>query len=313
MNRELTSFKRSDVPSELLRGPCFFEITKRALFDYSIVIASWFAMYHLPYYTYPIWVIIIAGRFHAFGVLIHELSHMNPIKKNWKFRTLEIMLGYPLGTTINAMAYHHLKHHRNTLMDNDPYFNINKKCSPLGRLWLTFKKGPLFVPFWITRSLVGSLAFFIPSLRNFYVRTFLQEVSKEDLTNDEEVIRNLKEEFPLLFFHITLAYLATLFPFMIYAYYIVLPVAGTFCIYRLLIEHEYDVVDSRSVYTMIESTFDHHLSWYEKLILGPHNIGYHCIHHIHPNAGLHHLPKIRDWYLQNCYKYGEAYGRTNEQ
>ncbi|MCP4914839.1 MAG: hypothetical protein GY909_17100 [Oligoflexia bacterium] len=306
-NRQLTTFKRSDVPKELLKGPCLKEIAKCTAFDYFLVITFSICMYYSPYYLYPLWVLLIAGRFHGFGVLIHDLSHLNPTKKNWKFRTLEILLGYPIGTTINAMAYHHLRHHRNTLMDNDPYYNINKKCSGLGRLWLTFKKGPLFVPFWITRSFVGSVAFFIPNLRNLYARIFLQDVSGVDVSQDEEIIRCLKEEFPLAAFHVAMVFMATQFEFLIYCYYIVLPVAGTFCIYRLLIEHEYDVVDDRSVYTMIESTFDHHTGLFERFFLGPHNIGFHCIHHIHPNVGLQHLPAIRDWYLDNCPKYQLAY------
>jgi fatty acid desaturase len=58
---------------------------------------------------------------------------------------------------------------------------------------------------------------------------------------------------------------------------------------------------------MIESTFDHHTNAIEKILIGPHNIGFHCVHHIHPNVGLHSLPNLRDWYLKNSKQYQDKY------
>lgn len=306
-DRILNSFKRSDVPSELLVPPNFKKLFLYAAFDWTVLLISAAMMFHTPYYLYPVWAMLIAGRLHAFGVILHDLSHLNLKHKTFKMRLLEVLSGYPIGTTANAMAYHHIRHHRNTLMINDPYFNINKKCSGLQRFFLTFKKGLFFVPFWIARSFYGSLAFFIPALRNSYARIFLQDVSKKNLTYDEEVIQCSKEEIPLAIFHLILIALTIQFPNIIYAYYYVLPVAGVMCIYRLLIEHEYDIYPDKNVYTLIESTFDHHHSIWGKLFFSPRNIGYHCMHHIHPNVGLHGLPQLKNWYLENCETYREKY------
>jgi fatty acid desaturase len=265
-------------------------------------------MHVTHYLLYPIWAIIIAGRMHAFGVILHDLSHMNLSKKTLKIRILEIFSGYFIGKSANAMAYHHIRHHRDTLKDNDPYYNINKKCIGLVRFWLTLKKGLFFVPFWITRTFFAPIALCIPSFRTFWARIFLQDVSGKDLSNDQEVITCAKEDLPIMVFHIMLLYLTfTRFEFLIYCYYFVIPAGGVFCIYRLLIEHEYNVVTNRSVYTMIESTFDHHTNAIEKILIGPHNIGFHCVHHIHPNVGLHSLPNLRDWYLKNSKQYQDKY------
>ena len=308
-DRELLSFKRSDIPKEMLQGPDLVQISLHTLVDWVIVLCCYYLMFNTSEYLLPLWILLIAGRFHAFGVLIHDLSHLNPKQKPIIFRVLEVLLGYTIGTTINAMAYHHLRHHRDTLMNSDPYYKINKKCSTPKRVMLTFGKGTLFILFWVTRSIVGSFAYYIPSLRTQYARIFLQDVSGKDLSEHDEVIRCAKEDRYLALFQFTILILAlTTFPVLFYTYYIVWPVAGIFCIYRLLIEHVYDVVDDRSVYTMIESTFDHHLSAFDQLFIGPRNIGYHCIHHIHPQVGFHNLPELQDWYLTNCKQYREKYG-----
>ncbi|WP_127718391.1 fatty acid desaturase [Halobacteriovorax sp. HLS] len=303
INRELISQKRSDVPAELLKRPDMKVLYLLALFDWAVIFSCSWLMLQTSYFFYPLWILIIAGRIHGLGVIVHDLTHINFQKKSFALRGLELLTGYPIGTTINAMAYHHLRHHRNTLMENDPYFNYNKKCSGFEQFILTFKKGPLFVPFWYVRSLIGTMAYYIPTMRTSYARIFLQDVSMKDLNTNEEVIKCCKEDRYLLLFLIGLIFFASQFTIIIYSFLIALPVAGVLCIYRLLIEHEYDIVDDRSVYTIIECSFDHHLSFLDRILFGPHGIGYHCMHHLHPNVGIHHLKKLYHWYKSNSPKY----------
>jgi fatty acid desaturase len=305
--RILKSFKRSDVPRELLGGADIKKLYQYTAIDLGIIIICWYLMFNTPAYLYPLWGIIIAGRFHAFGVILHDLAHMNVKNKNWKWRILEILIGYPIGTTINAMAYHHNRHHRNTLMDNDPYFKINKKCSTAKRVILAFGKGIIFVPFWITRSYVGTIATYVPALRPFYAKIFLQDVNQEDWANHAETIECCREDRWQALFHTILIALTFKYEAILYGYYYLMPIGGIFCIWRLLVEHEYDIVEDRSIYTMIECTFDHHLDFVGQILFAPRNIGYHCMHHIHPAVGLHNLPKLRTWYLENCYSYAKQF------
>lgn len=239
---------------------------------------------------------------------------MNFQNRPWTWRVLEVMVGYPIGSTINAMAYHHLRHHRNTLIEGgDPYFNYNKKCSGWRQFVLTFKKGPLFVPFWIVRGYVGVFAYFIPRLRTPYARIFLQDISGKDLSHSEEVKTCCREDIYMSLFHSALIAYTNYNPTFFYLYYVALPVGGVFCIYRLLIEHTYDLVEDRSVYTMIECTSDHHLGWYGKMLFGPHKIGFHCMHHIHPQVGFNKLPALRNWYLENSAQYSGKYEGVESQ
>lgn len=308
MERVLQSFKRPDVPKELLAGPSVPTLFFYVFFDWAIIIAASILMLNTTAYLYPLWVIIIAGRLHGLGVVLHELCHMNTNKKTFSVRILEVLSGYIIGSSANAMAYHHIPHHRNTLRDNDPYYKINKKCTGLRRFFLSITKGMFFVPFWLTRTIVAPFALMFAKVRTPYARIFMQDVSKTDLSQSREVILCAKEDIPILLFHLLLLYLTiTKFEFLIYCYYLVIPVAGIFCIYRLLIEHEYDIVENKSTYSMIECTFDHHTNLIERCFIGPHHIGHHCMHHIHPKAGLHVLPKLKKWYLENSKQYQRKY------
>lgn len=307
--RTLQSFMREDVPCSLLRGASYPHLTRLLILDWGMIFACWWLMLNTSPLLYPIWGLVVAGRLHAFGVILHELSHQKLNRKKLGLRALEFFSGYFISSSANAMAYHHIRHHRHTLMNEDPYYKVTRKCTGSRRFWLSIKQGLLFQFFWTCRTLVAPLAVIIPKFRTSWARIFLADVSGKDLTQSQEVLTCAKEDVPIALFQCGLLYLTlTRFEFLIYGYYLLLPIAGVFCIYRLLVEHEYDIVENRSVYQLIESTFDHHTNWWEKLFFGPHNIGYHCMHHIHPTVGIQALPALRDWYLKNSQEYQGKYG-----
>jgi fatty acid desaturase len=76
-------------------------------------------------------------------------------------------------------------------------------------------------------------------------------------------------------------------------------VAGLLGGYRVLIEHNYTATMDRSISTIINTTRDHHLGHWGRLFLAPRNIGYHIVHHIHPQVALENLPALRQWYIDN--------------
>jgi fatty acid desaturase len=65
-----------DVPVRLLGRATLPRLLRFAVLDWAIVLALWLAMSVTPAYLYPAWVILIAGRFHAFGVILHDATHM---------------------------------------------------------------------------------------------------------------------------------------------------------------------------------------------------------------------------------------------
>ena len=80
---------------------------------------------------------------------------------------------------------------------------------------------------------------------------------------------------------------------------------GSFSGYRVIKEHSYArPVHDRKIKTIIETTKDHNLSVITQFFLPARNIGYHIMHHIHPQVAWYALPKLRKWYLKN---YPELY------
>jgi len=48
--------------------------------------------------------------------------------------------------------------------------------------------------------------------------------------------------------------------------------------------------------TIMATTNDNHLGLLGAVALAPRNIGYHVVHHVHPQVGLQALPQLREWY-----------------
>ena len=93
MQRTLETFKRQDVPTELLKSPTLSQLAQSLFVDWVIIANSCFLIFISPIYLYPLWTMIIAGRLHAFGVITHELSHMNLKNKSWKLRLIQLISG----------------------------------------------------------------------------------------------------------------------------------------------------------------------------------------------------------------------------
>jgi fatty acid desaturase len=241
-------------------------------------------------------VVLLASRFHALGVVLHDAVHLPLRRKSGELRVVEMLAGYPIGSTLDAMRYHHLRHHRDLGFPSDPYLKPWVGRS-VARHWLLSLRYFLLAPLWAVRALYGALAFYIPALRNSYGRWFLQDRSGDDLTGHPEVIACAREEHCQLLFYAVLGAVAMLWPHRVLAYFVVpLVIAGYLAGQRLLFEHIQEPSSDRSAAAIERSTRDHHLGWIGRLLLTPHNVGYHRIHHLHPQAALETLPAIRNWY-----------------
>lgn len=296
---------RARVPRELLRGPDLDDLLGLALRDWAVIGACWLAMAALPVWAWPLPMLGVASRLHAFGVILHDVAHQPLRGKPWRVRALEALCGWPLATTLNAMRYHHLRHHRDNGMPSDPYFKAGVEESRALYALQTLR-GLLLLPFWTVRTGVGLVAWRWPAARNAYGRIFLQDRSGEDLTDSAEVIACGRAEAGQLAFQLGVLALLSWAPVPVIAGYL-LPgtLAGVLAARRLLVEHRYERAPDRRVETILATTRDHGLSPWVAWLLAPHHIGYHVVHHVHPQVGLRHLPALRDWYLANTPGYPE--------
>lgn len=290
---------RKAAPAELQRRPTIDRLLFDALADWFMIGLAWAAMWQLPAWTYPLAALVVASRLHSFGVLLHDAVHMPIRRKTLKIRLLEVLTGYPVATTLNAMRYHHIRHHRDSGMATDPYFKHGLESRPALQLAYTLR-GLLLVPFWALRGLLGSLAYYLPALRNGYARVFLQDRSAKDLTDNPEVLQCAAEDRWQLQSHLLIAPIAVTWPWAFFSAYLVPALlAGLGAAYRLLMEHAYMSAADRRLETIVSTTADHNLRGLGRFLLAPRNIGYHIVHHLHPQVAWHELPRLRQWYCES--------------
>lgn len=299
-------YRRAEVPRELLIRPTLDGLLRQAAFDWSCLIALWSTLALLPdtlWWLDLLLMPLIAGRLHAFGVILHDAAHMPLRGKTPRVRLLEVLVGYPLATTLDAMRYHHLRHHKDSGMPSDPYYK--KGVDSHRRVWLVqWLRGILLLPFWTVRAPFGLLSSVLPSLRPAYARVFLQDKSgatSEELKNSTEVLACARAELGQVLFQAPIIAAFILWPATM-AWHFAIPatLTGLLASYRVLCEHRYEPTMDRSIPTLLRTTCDHHLRWWERIFFAPRNIGFHIVHHIHPQVALTHLPALRDWYLTRC-------------
>lgn len=300
---------RKNVPIELLGRANNNRLVMYTVMDWVWIAACWVAMSYAPAWTYPLWAVLIGGRIHSFGVILHDAAHQSIRHKSWQIRFVEIFAGYPMASTLNAMRYHHIRHHRDSGMATDPYFKPTVAGRPL-IFFLIWARHILLIPLWMVRGPYGLLAYVFPGMRNSYARVFLQDKSGKDLTNLPELIDCCKAELGQVIVHAGLFAFTYMQPDTAWFYYFVPAfVAALLAGHRVLVEHNYRPVTDRKMETIMKTTVDHNLHWLGQLFFAPRNIGFHIAHHLHPQVALENLPKLRQWYLTH---HPEVYpaGRT---
>jgi fatty acid desaturase len=290
LRRAPRSFLVRQTPERLLRA---------ALLDWAVIACAWTVLALGPSFLGPVVVVVIAGRLHALGVLLHDLVHMPDQPRGVVARLVEDLCGYPVGSTARAMAYHHIRHHGNSGTDLDPYFSRAAVGRPLVRFLLALRLG-LMVPIWTIRGPIGIAAVFIPALRNFYGRVFLRDVTGADLRGDRAILACARAEFSQVTVHV-LGFgtaLALAGPGSVLVGY-ALPalVAGLLCGARDALDHPTSA-DHAKPREVFETTRDHDLGIMGTLLLAPHHVGHHIVHHLHPDVAHEALPRLRGWYLE---------------
>jgi fatty acid desaturase len=287
---------RPTPPPELCRRAAVRRLLRYAAIDWMVIIAAWLAMATTPAWLFPLGVLVVAGRLHALGVVLHDACHMGRRADTRGLALLQCLAGYPIATTLPAMRYHHLRHHRSSGMAGDPYFKPGVSTDP----WLATAmrlRGLLLVPAWIVRCFYGCAALAWPRLVPSYARAFLQDRSGDDLARSFEVRDCLREEPKQAAFFIAVFVVAWRHPAAVGAFYLgPLVLAGALNVHRVIVEHVHVPCADRRPETVAATTVTHDLGMPGKLFLFPHNIGFHVVHHLYPQAALECLPALHRWH-----------------
>lgn len=302
-----TAFRRhADLPAQWLRPAELKDLLRMALLDWGAIGVCWLLMAFGPRALWPLWMVLIAGRLQALGVLLHDACHRRREAPSAAQALLEVLAGYPITTTLAAMRYHHLRHHRHNGTALDPYFKPGAS-NHFGPALAGRVRGLLLPPAWILRAYVGCVALVCPPLRNAYGRVFLGDRSGDDLQQHREILRCLRAEPAQALFFVGVAVLAWWWPLAVTAGYLLpLLLAGLLNAHRVIAEHVHVQVTSRQAAAMLATTRTHaSRAWWSR-VLYPRQIGLHAAHHLHPTVALQHLPAVHAWYCEH----EELYRRT---
>lgn len=241
---------------------------------------------------YVLGLLLIAGRLQALGVILHDACHLPPRRRTIAFIIIEALAGWPIGSTISAMRYHHLRHHRAVCTPEDPYLHHHAaRGGWIKRVMML--RGALLPVWWPLRTLMAPLALVWPAFRPWYARGFLQERSKRDLRQHPEVIACARADLShcIAYLLVITAIVHWQLPFFTY-YGLPWILAGIMNANRVLIEHDHVENGERSQQAVWAMTHTCHYGWLGKLVLFPRNIGFHQVHHVYPALALEHLPAV---------------------
>lgn len=315
------------------------ELRQMAITEWLMIVLTWTVLWAIEvsnvFHGYSLVVLqvlavlFVSGRFHALGVILHDAVHSRASKQSasWRF---QILCAYPIATTLEAMRYHHLRHHDLYGTESDPYLNtyLNKylkraagastiRLAVAGSIFLTFIKASVLVPVWIIRPLVALLAGTVPSVRTFYQKALLQDRERDcarNLVAARELEECLNAENRQLVFwlllvgtSVGLASTSVIKATTILAFYFLpLWLAGFVNVWRVLFEHDHSYrrigtagQEPRQVWQSTKTLSLAGFNW----LFAPRNIGYHQAHHLFPAVGLKKLPELhRRLFLDRNYR-----------
>lgn len=224
--------------------------------------------------VYLVAVVLIAGRMHALGCMIHEAAHYRIIRNrkvsDWMS---DLLLAWPVLATVDGYRQNHLAHHQHANTDDDPDWTAK-----LGMPQFTF-------PQKLARGITQLLGYLIAinSLRDML--HMAKRMGKNDRsTRQYKMLR--------LGFYLLAAVIFTLLGiWREVALYWAVPFLTFFCLFlyvRSVAEH-FGSMDYGDELTSSRTVYPH--AW-EKLFFAPHNINYHLEHHLYPGVPFYNLPEL---------------------
>jgi fatty acid desaturase len=279
-----------------------WRLVRYACTDWLAIALCWAAMALIAHpLGYLAGGLLIAGRLQALGVILHDACHLPSRGRTLPLAIVEALAGWPIGSTIAAMRYHHLRHHRAVCTPEDPYLHrLAARGGWVKRAMML--RGALLPVWWPLRALVAPLALAWPAFRPIYARGFLQERAKRDLRRHPEVIACARADLPHCAAYLLAIAIVVHWQLPFFTYY-GLPwiLGGIMNANRVLIEHDHVENGARSQEAVWAMTHTSRHGWPARLILFPRNIGFHQVHHVYPALALEHLPAVNRYLLSRLH------------
>lgn len=277
-----------DIDPQLLK-PLFktnaYRHAAAMLLDWIVILAAiWLCLRYFNPLTYFVVVLVIGARQHALAILMHDATHYRFLKnRKWNDLVTNLLVMYPIFSSIGQYRKNHLAHHQHLNTDHDPDW-----VAKLGKRAFTFPKTKREF-FW---TILSYLTLVQGALDAFWFFKRFGAAGKE--AGKKEGVPYLRPAFYLvLFIALTLTG-----GWLYYLIFWVVPYLSTFFMYqyiRSVAEHFGEL----SYDHLLSSTRSVRAGWLEKLLLAPHNVGYHLEHHLYPGVPFYHLPRLHQLLMQH--------------
>lgn len=254
------------------------------VFDWAVIVSAIATAIHFPYVV--VWLVaavIVAGRQHAFLVLMHEASHYRLVhSRKWNDRISDWLLAWPLLINTRGFRADHLPHHLNLFTEKDPEWT-RKRVRPDYQ----FPVSRLRFFMILAKDVLGLSIFKMCML----LANFSGAQQKENMQQDEPAWRTIL---------VRTVYYAVCAAVIVY-FNLVVPVlllwflpAFTllFAILRVRNVAEHSGCAEENDLNMARNMLKPTLM--ERATVAPHNVNYHLVHHLYPSVPFYNLPRVHD-------------------
>ncbi|MBD8063962.1 fatty acid desaturase family protein [Devosia sp. PTR5] len=252
-------------------------------FDWGVIVAAIaLSQWAQHWAIYLLAVVIVGGRMHGFGVLLHDFAHYRFLsgRKGLSDWICDNFVAWPILSTVASYRQNHLAHHRYTNTDKDPDWVIK-----LGKRKFTFPQA------WqhAALDLVSYLVVVGSIIDIFSITARLKAAPKPPLAY----------RLARLGYYLVLAALFTVLGIWreVLLYWFVPYFTAFFLLMhvRSVAEHfgsmdySHELGGTRSVVPY---------QW-ERALFAPHHVNYHLEHHLYPSVPFYNLPQLHAALMSN--------------
>ena len=240
-------------------------------------------------FVYLAAVLVIAGRMHALGVLVHDFAHYRFVSsKRLNDWVGNIVCAWPIGATVESYRSNHLPHHQHTNTELDPDWAA-KVDNP--KFHFPQSGGRIL-------RLIGGYCIALESALD--LNSILRRVNNKG-------VESRAQKWGRLAFYVgvalVLTWTGTWLGFLLYWLVPYLTAFMFFLHVRSVAEHfagmDYDI-ELGSTRTVLPQ-------FWERWFFCPHNVNYHIEHHIYPSVPFFNLPVLHSHLLTDPEYQGHAH------
>lgn len=229
-------------------------------------------------------ILIIGGRMHALGVLIHDAAHYRFFRnRRWNEWIGDLFVAWPVFFTVDGYRQNHLAHHQNTNTDDDPDW-----MAKLGSSAFTFPQKA-----WTMIRHLGGYLVAVQTVLD--LRDILPRIAENDRSSKRYKLIRLGYYAAWI---VVFTWLGVWPEVLLYWIVPFLTLLFLFQHVRSVAEHFGANMDHSKELDGTRTVLPH--AW-ERLFFAPHNVNFHLEHHLYPGVPFYNLPKLHKALMSNAY------------